>query len=331
MVHQEVEPSAGTTAALAFQWGLAGDVPVPGDYDGDGLSDVAVFRPSLGQWHIRQSATATLAMRALGTVNGRDRCRPTTTPMAGVDLAVYRPSDGLWYVTDLATGFATVRRPSGACRGDIPAVNVAIGNATAAASHAPPRVDGRKPDPRRRFRRRRAEADMSVYRPSTGAWYNLLLADRLHRRSSRRRSAAGSDTPVPGDYDGDGKSDLAVFTPATGGVVDCALTGGVTVEYQWGLNGDVPMPADYDGDGLHRSRRLPADRTGGGNPCGRARASPRMRPMQWGLNGDVPVPGDYDGDGVTDLAVFRPADWRVVCLELEQRASRRPSQYPMGT
>ena len=34
-------------------WGQAGDTPVPGDYDGDGMMDVAVFRPSTATWWVR--------------------------------------------------------------------------------------------------------------------------------------------------------------------------------------------------------------------------------------------------------------------------------------
>ena len=34
------------------QWGSSPDVPVPGDYDGDGDTDVAVWRPSNGFWYL---------------------------------------------------------------------------------------------------------------------------------------------------------------------------------------------------------------------------------------------------------------------------------------
>ncbi len=37
-------------------WGAPGDVPVPGDYDGDGFTDVAVYRPSTGVWFVPNSS-----------------------------------------------------------------------------------------------------------------------------------------------------------------------------------------------------------------------------------------------------------------------------------
>jgi hypothetical protein len=33
-------------------WGTDGDLPVPGDYDGDGRQDLAIFRPTDSTWWI---------------------------------------------------------------------------------------------------------------------------------------------------------------------------------------------------------------------------------------------------------------------------------------
>ena len=37
-------------------WGTWGDIPTPGDFNGDGLDDVAIFRPSTGTWLVRCSS-----------------------------------------------------------------------------------------------------------------------------------------------------------------------------------------------------------------------------------------------------------------------------------
>jgi hypothetical protein len=42
------------------QWGDSSDKPVPGDYDGDGKTDVAIYRN--GAWWIRLSSNGTLVM-----------------------------------------------------------------------------------------------------------------------------------------------------------------------------------------------------------------------------------------------------------------------------
>ena len=52
-----LKSSTNYTTWNVHQWGSGGDVPVPGDYDGDGKTDVTVYRPSTGNWFILKSST----------------------------------------------------------------------------------------------------------------------------------------------------------------------------------------------------------------------------------------------------------------------------------
>ena len=57
----------------------------------------------------------------------------------------------------------------------------------------------------------------------------------------------GSDWPVPGDYNGDGRADLAVVHANTAtGTLTWYIRGGTVAWGRWGS--DTPAPADYIGD-----------------------------------------------------------------------------------
>jgi hypothetical protein len=48
----------GTTSGFfARQWGQNGDIPLDGDFDGDGKNDIGIFRPMDGNWYILRSGT----------------------------------------------------------------------------------------------------------------------------------------------------------------------------------------------------------------------------------------------------------------------------------
>src|SRR5882757_4727599 len=79
------------------------------------------------------------------------------------------------------------------------------------------------------------------YRPSTGEWF--VLTSETFGVYAFPFGASG-DVPAPGDYDGDGKTDAAVFRPANGTWFIPGSTSGISVAF-WGSAEDKPVPAVF--------------------------------------------------------------------------------------
>ena len=222
------------------------------DFDGDGKSDVSVFRPGNGAWYLQQSSAGFTGV-TFGF--GTDKLVPADFDGDGkTDIAVYR--NGTWYLLRSSLGF------TGVTFGDANDIPV------------PADYDGD------------GKADLAVFRPSNGTWYLLQSTngftgvafgistdkpvpadydgdgktDIAVNRSGTwyiQRSQLGfygvqfgdgNDKLVPADYDGDGKADIAVFRPSNGVWYLQQSSAGFT-GIAFGLGTDTPAPADYDGDG----------------------------------------------------------------------------------
>ncbi|HEY0050438.1 MAG TPA: VCBS repeat-containing protein [Pyrinomonadaceae bacterium] len=142
-------------------------------------------------------------------------------------------------------------------------------------------------------------ADLAVWRPSSGYWYVMGVTQQ------QWGSGSSNDKPVPGDYDGDGKTDFAIYRPTTGAGIWCVIKSstGADEYYNFGTSGDVPKAADFDGDGKSDAALF---RPSNGTWYIRYSTTGNLVTQQFGTNGDVPVPADFDGDGKADIAVFRP-------------------------
>ncbi|MGI8882990.1 MAG: FG-GAP-like repeat-containing protein [Pyrinomonadaceae bacterium] len=241
------------------------------DFDGDGKSDVSVFRPSNTVWYELLSRNENFSAQQFGL--SEDKIVPADYDGdTKTDIAVFRPSNGVWY--QLRSSDNTFYIVQFGLNGDIPVPNDFDG-------------DGK--------------ADLAVFRPSNSTWYQLRS---LGNQFFAQQFGISADKPLVGDFNGDGIGDLAVYRDGTWYLLESPNASFRVV--QFGLADDTPTPADFDGDGATDiSVFRPSNgvwyrlNSGSGNSSAA---------VQFGLAKDKPVPADYDGDGKSDIAVFRPSE-----------------------
>ncbi len=201
----------GTTTS--FNWGGTGDVPAPGDYDADGITDHTIYRNSTGEWWIRFSSNGGWSVFRFGLPG--DIAVPADYDGGGkTDIAGWRPSDGIWYIWYSETqSFGAAQF---GMNGDKP---------------VPHDYDGD------------GKTDIAVFRPPTATWYFLRSSDLGY---SAVHWGLPTDIPVPADFDADGKADIAVYRDGMWYILRS-----MNLSFNpifWGSASDLPIPLYQNGE-----------------------------------------------------------------------------------
>jgi hypothetical protein len=242
-------------------WGINGDIPVPGDYDGDGKTDFSIFRPDgtaqTGTWYILYSSSATWTSVQWGAHN--DKVAPADYDGDGkTDIALWRESTGTWYILKSSDGTS---------------MNPQLGGSTWNDRIAPGDYDGD------------GKADVGVWRDSNKTFYSINSSNGASQTATFSNN---STEPVSADYDGDGITDYAIRSGADW-IIRYSSTGTIQSPISWQQAGDKAVHNDYDADGKVDVAIWRSD----GNWYIRKSSDGQTRNDQWGQSGDIPVPAFY--------------------------------------
>ena len=246
--------------AVAQGWGMSGDIPAQGDFDGDGKTDFSIFRPSTGTWWIVKSSDGTYYAVSFG-ISTDNLAQADYDGDGRTDVAVWRNSDGVWYIISSSTG--GVQYASYGQTGDKP---------------APADYDGD------------GRADIAVWRSSNHTFYSINSSNNASAGFTFTQS---STEPVSADYDGDGRADYAIRNGNNWIIRNSSAsqTSSTVQTIAWEQSTDKSVQNDYDGDG---KVDIAVWRDSNGNWYIRQSASNNsLRQVQWGMSGDIAVPAFY--------------------------------------
>jgi hypothetical protein len=227
------------------------------DFDGDGRGDIACFDTVTRLWSVKGQFERTFGTKGVWPVAG------DYDGDGSADLAYWNPRKGLWRVQ----GQYRLKDFGSEC--DLP---------------VPGDYDGD------------GLCDPALYRRSTGEWLIMLSGDATAPGKKNitiiTLGGAGDDIPVPGDYDGDGATEAAVYNLGT---KTWSIYGADAVKY--GRDGELPMPGDYNGDGTLDLALVNLE-------TGSWRAKGLFDLTMDSKTGDFPVLLDYDGDGIPEVGCY---------------------------
>jgi len=252
-----------STGGLQFaSWGVQFDTVLCGDYDADGKSDITVWRPGApgvaGFW-VLQSSNGVPLFEPFGQTGDDSRVAGDYNGDGRDDFAVNRPgaSAGLQSTLYFRTtsGGPVTFMPWG-LNGDFTAPFDFDGD----AKHDPMAQRGSQIWIRqssngatvlRNFGLSNdslvpgnwdadVTEDLTVARSSGAALQYWTVGSTTNIVSFRLWGASATDFVTQGDWDGDGKTDLAIWRETTGQFWINRSSGGVSI-FTWGTNNDYPV------------------------------------------------------------------------------------------
>jgi Tol biopolymer transport system component len=244
---------------IGEQFGSGEDKIVPADFNGDLLTEIAVWRPSTGTWYTSLNPAINYGAFQWGTAG--DIPVPGDFDGDGrADYAVFRPGNGYWYIRRSSEG-SFVFQQFGQ-NGDKPLIGDFDGDGAADLAYV--RIVG--PD-----------LSWNILQSSNGAIVSQLFG-------------LAADRPTVMDFDGDGRANIAVFRNSTGRWYTSTNPSTNYGEVHWGQNGDTPAAADFDGDG---KSDVSVFRPSIGIWYVNKSSDGGIAIQPWGANGDLPVEAAY--------------------------------------
>ena len=242
-----------------------------GDWDGDGVTELGMFLD--GAWFLDLNGNGTWDESDLWASLGTASDSPVTGDFDGdgkTDIGIFGPAwkGDRWAVTVEPGLPDPANRPYGK------------------AKNVPPEAEA-------------ATDGVRAMRRTVNGDVRVDVIDHVFEYGS------DGDIPVTGDFNGDGVTNIGVFS---GGLwrLDTDGNGRLTLSDQQlrlGSAGDLPVVGDFNGDGsdelgVFRGGRWHIDTNRDGV------LDARDQIFELGGEGDLPVVGDFDGDGADEPGVY---------------------------
>jgi PKD repeat protein len=203
-----------------LHFGVAGDIPVIGDWDGKGNDGAAVFRPSTGYWYFDYNLDG-IVDKSFRYGGISDQVIAGDWDGNGIDgIAIFRNTTGYWYFDYNLDGIVDKSFRYGGISD-----RIIVGDWQGTGR------DG-----------------IAIFRPSTGYWYFDYNLDGIVDKSFRYGGI--SDRIIVGDWQGTGRDGIAIFRPSTGyWYFDDNLDGIVDRSFRYGGAPDEIVKGDWQGTG----------------------------------------------------------------------------------